>query len=292
MTSVDLVVVQGDTSSALGGALAGFTAGVPVAHVEAGLRTHDPLQPWPEEEYRVAIDEAAELLFAPTETAAHNLRSEQVPGEIHVTGNTSIDAVLAAEAQLQPRRGRSDEKLRILVTCHRRESWGDGLVSIAAAIMELSADATVEFILHPNPHVSAEMRRLIGGVDSISLIEPCSHRDLLQRMRDADLVLSDSGGIQEEAPALGVPLLVLREKTERPEGIDAGSAQLVGSSTAAIVSAARRLLGSDAELSSMRCRRFPYGDGRAAPRIAQIVSDWLERNGRRGTGTLPMRSVR
>lgn len=273
---VDLLVVQGDTSSALGGALAGFTAGVPVAHVEAGLRTHDPLQPWPEEEYRVAIDAGADLLFAPTETSAANLRAEEVPGAIHVTGNTSIDAVVKAEAQLGPRSGKTGGKRRVLVTCHRRESWGAGLQSIAAALVDLAADAAVELVLHPNPHVSDEMRRLLGGVDGVSLLDPCGHRELLRRIRDADLVLSDSGGIQEEAPALGVPLLVLREKTERPEGIEAGSARLVGTSTETIVSEARRLLNGGRELAAMRQRRFPYGDGEAAPRIAQIIRQWLD----------------
>lgn len=273
---VDLLVVQGDTSSALGGALAGFTAGVPVGHVEAGLRTHDPLQPWPEEEYRVAIDAGADLLFAPTETSAANLRAEEVPGAIHVTGNTSIDAVVKAEAQLGPRSGKTGGKRRVLVTCHRRESWGAGLQSIAAALVDLAADAAVELVLHPNPHVSDEMRRLLGGVDGVSLLDPCGHRELLRRIRDADLVLSDSGGIQEEAPALGVPLLVLREKTERPEGIEAGSARLVGTSTETIVSEARRLLNGGRELAAMRQRRFPYGDGEAAPRIAQIIRQWLD----------------
>lgn len=273
---VDLLVVQGDTSSALGGALAGFTAGVPVAHVEAGLRTHDPLQPWPEEEYRVAIDAGADLLFAPTETSAANLRAEEVPGAIHVTGNTSIDAVVKAEAQLGPRSGKTGGKRRVLVTCHRRESWGAGLQSIAAALVDLAADAAVELVLHPNPHVSDEMRRLLGGVDGVSLLDPCGHRELLRRIRDADLVLSDSGGIQEEAPALGVPLLVLREKTERPEGIEAGSARLVGTSTETIVSEARRLLNGGRELAAMRQRRFPYGDGEAAPRIAQIIRQWFD----------------
>jgi len=273
----DLLVVQGDTSSALGGALAGFTSGVPVAHVEAGLRTHDPRLPWPEEEYRAAIDAAAELLFAPTDIAAANLRAEQVPGTIHVTGNTSIDALLAAEADLAPAAPRADGRPRILVTCHRRESWGEGLESIAAALRELSSLAAIDFVLHPNPHVSAEMRRLLGQCPGVSLMDPCSHRALLQRMRDSDLVLSDSGGVQEEAPALGVPLLVLRDKTERPEGIAAGNARLVGTSTARIVTQARALLADPQALAAMRRRSFPYGDGHAAERIAALVADWLER---------------
>lgn len=225
----DLLIVQGDTSSALGGALAGFAAGVPVAHVEAGLRTHDPQQPWPEEEYRTAIDAQADLLFAPTERAAANLRDEQVPGKIFVTGNTGIDSVVEAASQLPAAKLRDSAAARILVTCHRRESWGEGLDSIANAVRELAGSGLlVDFVLHPNPRVSSRMRSLLDEIAGVALVAPCSYSELLRRMREADLVLSDSGGIQEEAPVLGVPLLVLREKTERPEGIDAGVARLVG----------------------------------------------------------------
>lgn len=273
----DLLLVQGDTSSALGAALAGFTAGVAVGHVEAGLRSHDPLLPWPEEEYRTAIDADADLLFAPTDMSAANLVAERVPGEIHVTGNTSIDAVLALEAELPPVPERTGGPPLLLVTCHRRESWGEGLESIAAAIAELANDVRVRFILHPNPHVAAQMRTLLDSIGNLVLLEPCSHRRLLQLMRGSDLVLSDSGGIQEEAPALGVPLLVLREKTERPEGIASGCARLVGTSTERIVTEARALLGDRAALDAMRRPSFPYGDGHAAPRIAAMIEKWLER---------------
>jgi UDP-N-acetylglucosamine 2-epimerase (non-hydrolysing) len=275
----DLLVVQGDTSSALGGALAAFTAGVPVAHVEAGLRTHDPLLPWPEEEYRTAIDADADLLFAPTRLAASNLEDERVPGEIHVTGNTGIDALVAIESELPPSEANGQAPPRLLVTCHRRESWGDGLESIAAALIELARDdgAEIGLVLHPNPNVAAAMRALLGNANGISLIEPCSHRELVQLMREAELILSDSGGIQEEAPALGVPLLVLREKTERPEGIAAGTARLAGTGTDRIVGEARALLGDGEALARMARPSFPYGDGRAGPRIAAIVETWLEK---------------
>lgn len=275
----DLLVVQGDTSSALGAALAGFTAGVKVAHVEAGLRTHDPRLPWPEEEYRTAIDARADLLFAPTAIAEANLRAERVPGEIHVTGNTSIDAVLALEATLPKPAARRSGLPRLLVTAHRRESWGEGLASIAAALRALADNATIDIILHPNAHVAATMRGLIEGVGNIRLLEPCGHRELIRHMREADLVLSDSGGIQEEAPALGVPLLVLREKTERPEGLACGSASLVGTSAERILTEARRLLGDPAALVAMSRRAFPYGDGKSGPRIAAIVEQWLQRRG-------------
>jgi UDP-N-acetylglucosamine 2-epimerase (non-hydrolysing) len=274
--SPGLVVVQGDTSSALGAALAGFTAGVPVAHVEAGLRTYDAQLPWPEEEYRTAIDARADLLFAPTEVAADNLRGEQVPGEIHVTGNTSIDAILALEAQLPTAPLRNGKRPKLLVTAHRRESWGEGLRSIADALHQLASDADIDFVLHPNRHVAAAMRGLLCEAAHIRLIEPCGHREIVERMRNADLILSDSGGIQEEAPALGVPLLVLREKTERPEGLASGSACLVGTSTDRIVTEAHRLLHDPAKLAQMRKRSFPYGDGKSGRRIAKIIEDWLK----------------
>jgi len=272
-----LLVVQGDTSSALGAALAGFTAGVSVAHVEAGLRTGDPALPWPEEEYRTAIDAGADLLLAPTETAAANLRTEQVQGAIHVTGNTGIDALLDAERRLPPPMPRIDGLRITLVTCHRRESWGEGLASIAAALIDLGTipDVRIDFVLHPNPHVRQRMAELLQGQPHIALVEPCSHPRLIARMRAADLILSDSGGIQEEAPALGVPLLVLREKTERPEGIACGNALLVGTSAEAIATAARRILADPAKHARMARRAFPYGDGRAAPRIAAVIEDWL-----------------
>lgn len=276
----DLIVVQGDTSSALGGALAAFTAGVPVAHVEAGLRTHDLMLPWPEEEYRTAIDADAELLFAPTDLAAANLRAEQVPGEIHITGNTSIDAVLEAEASLSPPKFRNRAASRVLVTCHRRESWGDGLAAIAAAVIEIARRVEVDFVLHPNNYVASNMRHLLGAVPGVTLVGPCRHRELIERMREATLVLSDSGGIQEEAPALGVPLLVLREKTERPEGIAAGSAMLVGTDLPRIVAETRRLLDDPVARASMSRRIFPYGEGRAGERIAAIIAEWLHQRSR------------
>jgi UDP-N-acetylglucosamine 2-epimerase (non-hydrolysing) len=278
-SSPDLLVVQGDTSSALGGALAAFTAGVPVAHVEAGLRTHDPLRPWPEEEYRTAIDAGAALLFAPTETSAANLCAEQVPGEMHVTGNTAIDALLAIEATLPPPAPHDGGIPRVLVTCHRRESWGEGLQTIGTALMQIASEgaARIDFVLHPNRHVAGEMRGLLEGCSGISLLEPCDHAELVRRVRDADLVLSDSGGIQEEAPALGTPLLVLRDKTERPEAIESGNALLIGTSAEAIVAETRRLLADPVALGSMAQRALPFGDGRAAPRIAAIIENWLER---------------
>jgi UDP-N-acetylglucosamine 2-epimerase (non-hydrolysing) len=276
----DLLVVQGDTSSALGAALAGFLAGAPVAHVEAGLRTHDPLLPWPEEEYRTAIDAGADLLFAPTEGAAANLRLEGVRGEIHVTGNTGIDALRIARSQLPPTPSTVLESpTRILVTCHRRESWGEGLRSIAAALIRIArdGDALIDVVLHPNPHVAATIRQSLDSIRGISLIPPCRQRELIRRMEEAELVLSDSGGIQEEAPALGSPLLILREKTERPECIASGNARLVGTSTERIVAEVQRLLKNPYERLAMARPAYPFGDGQAGDRIASIIGRWLER---------------
>jgi len=273
----DLLVVQGDTSSALGAALAGFAAQVPVAHVEAGLRTHDCLQPWPEEEYRTAIDAGADLLFAPTQLSAANLRAEKVYGEIHVTGNSGIDALFDLVPRLPPPSTRENGSLRLLVTCHRRESWTDGLPSIASALAELAGQGMeIDFVLHPNPFVAERMTILLAGVRGIRLLDPCGHEDLLKRMRDADVVLSDSGGIQEEAPALGVPLLVLRAKTERPEGIAAGSSRLVGTDSGRIVAEVRRLIDDPAARAAMSRPALPFGDGRAGPHIASIIMSWLQ----------------
>ena len=274
----DLLVVQGDTSSALGGALAAVQAGVPIAHVEAGLRSFDPAMPWPEEDNRVAIDAFADLLFAPTETSAANLRRESVGGAIHVTGNSGVDALLATMAALPaPRpRGRNEAPL-ILVTCHRRENWGVGLTSVALALIEIvrSTRARIDCILHPNPAARKSMHLLLGGEPGIRLVEPYSHRAMIGAMRDADLILSDSGGVQEEAPALGVPLLVLREKTERPEGVASGNMALVGTDTARIVGEVTRLLTDREALAAMARPALPFGDGRAGPRIAAHMLDWL-----------------
>ncbi|MBA3511975.1 UDP-N-acetylglucosamine 2-epimerase (non-hydrolyzing) [Sphingomonas sp.] len=273
----DLLVVQGDTSSALGGALAGFTAAVPVAHVEAGLRSHDSAMPWPEEEYRTAIDAHSDLLFAPTALAAANLREEGVAGAIFVTGNTGIDAVLKTRAELPPPSLCDRALPRLLVTCHRRENWGERLASVALALRQLAQEGTssVEVVLHPNPHVSGTIERLLGGCFAITLVPPCSQRRLVAMMRDCDLMLSDSGGVQEEASALGVPLLVLREKTERPEAIWSGNMRLVGTDTAQILAEVRDLLGDPVALAAMANPSLPYGDGRAGYRIAALIEHWL-----------------
>ena len=272
----DLLIVQGDTSSALGGALAAFAAAVPVAHVEAGLRSFDPAMPWHEEEFRTAIDARAALLFAPTEISAGNLEAEGVPGQIFVTGNTGIDALLAVQGATPPS-FRERTRLKLLVTCHRRESWGAGLRSIAAALGELAGphNLAIDVVLHTNPAVAAMMRELLAGHSAIRLLEPLSHAGMVAAMRDCDILLSDSGGMQEEAPALGLPMLVLREKTERPEGVASGNMLLVGTGRQRIVEAVVRLL-DPAVRAAMSHRAFPFGDGRSAARIAGHIAAFLE----------------
>jgi UDP-N-acetylglucosamine 2-epimerase (non-hydrolysing) len=281
-----LLLVQGDTSSALGGALAGFLTGTPVGHVEAGLRTFDPAMPWPEEDNRVAIDASADLLFAPTELSAANLRAEGVAGTIHVTGNTAIDALAALvgpSPQAAARRGQGEHKL--LVTCHRRENWGAAFLPIALALQELAEAGRrqIDVVLHPNPAQADTMRRLLANRPAIRLLAPMEHWEIIDAMKAATLVLSDSGGIQEEAPSLGVPLLVLREKTERPEGIATGNMLLVGTATDRIVTEANRLLSDPAALAAMSRPALPYGDGHAAARIAALIADWIAARDRRET---------
>lgn len=274
-SGAELIMVQGDTSSALGGALAGVAAGIPVAHVEAGLRTFDPAMPWPEELFRVAIDARAALLFAPTSTSAANLRREGVAGRIHVSGNTAIDALFARLSRLAPAVPPPGPP-RVLVTCHRRENWGAAQHRIAAALAALArrGDVIVEVVLHPNPRVATLLRDLLADEPRIRLLPPLGHDSMLVAMRGARLILSDSGGIQEEAPALGVPLLVLRDKTERPEAIATGNMLLVGTDTARILGAASRLLSDPAAHAAMATPALPYGDGRSGERIAALIEEW------------------
>lgn len=275
----ELVLVQGDTSSALGGALAARELGIAIGHVEAGLRTYDPNEPWPEEENRVTIDRIADLLFAPTSGNAANLRRDRAPGRIHVTGNSGIDALaqLIGGVPAKPKRRWPWRPFTLLVTCHRRENWGAGLDGLAEAIAALCRQRiTANVLLPPNPTVTERMTRLLGGRPGVRLVPPLSHRATLEAMREADLLLSDSGGMQEEAPALGVPLLVLRDKTERPEGLAHGTMKLVGTDPARIVAAVEELRANRAALAEMKRACLPFGDGRAAPRIARHCLEFLE----------------
>jgi UDP-N-acetylglucosamine 2-epimerase (non-hydrolysing) len=279
----DLLVVQGDTSSALGGALAAKEAGVALGHVEAGLRTRDPNLPWPEEANRVAIDRLSDLLFAPTSANAANLRREGVSGEIHVTGNSGIDALARLVGPLPARPARRwwpRRHFQLLATCHRRENWGSGLDRLAGALVQLAQRGfRSDILLPPNASVTERMTGLLGGRPGMRLILPLSHAATIEAMRRADLVLSDSGGMQEEAPALGVPLLVLRDKTERPEGLAAGSMQLVGTNPDRIVSQVERLRRDRALFAQMKRPALPFGDGHSAPRIAAHCLAFLEDEG-------------
>lgn len=274
-----LLVVQGDTSSALGGTMAGYAAGVPVAHVEAGLRSFDPAMPWPEEQNRVTIDRMATLLFAPTATSAANLRAAGVSGTISVTGNTGIDALFAVLDRLgtAPPRPAGD-CLRLLVTCHRRENWGRPMRSVAAALNHLARHTAVEIrvVLHTNPAVAGAMSRALKENPAVALLAPLDHAQMIAEIRGADIVLSDSGGLQEEAPALGVPLLVLRDKTERPEGIASGNMILAGTDRDRIIAAVLRLTDPE-NRAAMSRPSLPYGDGKSGPRIAAAMIKWIDR---------------
>lgn len=277
-TRPDWLLVHGDTTTAMAAAMAGFYAGLPIAHIEAGLRSHDLGRPFPEEMNRVVVDRMASLLFAPTEGARRNLLRENVPpGQIVVTGNTAVDAVLAmrgrilADPALAARLAAALPKLApgrrvILVTLHRRENFGAPFAAICQALLQLAARGDVEVVypLDLNPAVREPALCLLGGVPHIHLLPPLGYAAFTHLLMRAAVVLTDSGGIQEEAPSLGKPVLVLREVTERPEAVKAGTAQLVGTDTAQILAATNRLLDHPAP---QRERANPYGDGQAAARI-------------------------
>uniref|UniRef100_A0A7C4CA58 UDP-N-acetylglucosamine 2-epimerase (non-hydrolyzing) n=1 Tax=candidate division WOR-3 bacterium TaxID=2052148 RepID=A0A7C4CA58_UNCW3 len=277
----DVVVVQGDTTSALISAQTAFYLQVPVAHVEAGLRTRDPFVPFPEEMNRRLIGALAVLHFAPTDRARANLIREGVPARrIHVTGNTAIDALLAVlkKGESQPaavlNRVRPGQRV-ILVTGHRRESFGPGFRRVCRALVTIvrrNPDVDIVYPVHLNPGVRVPVRKALGGVSRIHLVEPLEYRPFVELMRNAYLILTDSGGIQEEAPTLGKPVLVLRDKTERQEGIRAGTAKLVGTGVARIVRETELLLRSPSAYRRMAVAANPYGDGRAAARIRRIMA--------------------
>jgi UDP-N-acetylglucosamine 2-epimerase (non-hydrolysing) len=276
----DVVLVQGDTTTTFATAFASFLERTPVGHVEAGLRTGNLEQPFPEELNRVLTTRAACLHFAPTEGARTALLAEGVPdADVRVTGNTVIDALLqtvsADYAFRDPvLRGLDARRRVVLVTTHRRESFGAPLGSICAALATLARrrwDCDFVIPVHPNPRVRAALVPALEGRANVHLLEPLGYREFVQLMARAHLILTDSGGIQEEAPALGVPVLVLRETTERPEAVAAGAARLVGTDETAIVRHALELLGDRAAHARMAGARNPYGDGRAAERIAEAL---------------------
>ena len=269
----DWVIVQGDTTTTLCGALAAFYRRIPSAHVEAGLRTGDVSQPFPEEMNRVLVSRLASLHFAPTESAAGNLRREGIDsGNIFVTGNTAIDAVLDVAARFPPG-GPPASKKAILVTAHRRESFGAGFDSICEALRQLASRPDVEIFypVHPNPNVRETVRKHLDGAANVHLIEPLGYIDFVAMMARSHVILTDSGGIQEEAPSLGKPVLVMREKTERPEAVEAGTSRLVGTSAARIVRETELLLDDPEEYERRARVHNPYGDGHASERIRDVL---------------------
>ncbi|MGB7409603.1 MAG: UDP-N-acetylglucosamine 2-epimerase (non-hydrolyzing) [Sphingopyxis granuli] len=281
----DRILVHGDTLTTMAATLAAYFRKIPVGHVEAGLRSGNIYHPWPEEVNRKVAGAVADLHFAPTETAAAALRAENVPAErIHVTGNTVIDALLATRARideepwlaagLDPLLARFAGRRIIAMTSHRRENFGDGMTAIAGAIAGIAArdDIAVIFPVHPNPHVRNIMEPILSSLSNVALIDPLDYPHFVRLLAASNLVLTDSGGVQEEAPSLGKPVLVMRETTERPEGIEAGTARLVGTDKNRIVSEVFRLLDDEDAYNTMARAHNPFGDGRAAERIAQIVA--------------------
>ena len=268
----DWLLVQGDTTTALCAAVAAFHRRVRVGHVEAGLRTGDLQQPFPEEMNRRVVDLVADAYFVPTERAASALRAEHVvESRIHRTGNTVVDALL----QIAEMQGELAEEPLVLVTAHRRESFGAPLDSIVSAVGRLArAFPGFRFVhvAHPNPNVRAALAGY-RGLGNVELVEPLDYRELVSLMRRSRLILTDSGGIQEEAPTFGKPVLVLRRKTERPEGIEAGLARLVGTDEERIVEEAERVLQGRSDLARGSRISNPYGDGRASDRIAAALDD-------------------
>lgn len=276
-----MTLVQGDTTSTFCGALASFYRQVPVGHVEAGLRTWDMQQPFPEEMNRVLATRLTALHFAPTQGAATNLLHEGVPADrVEVTGNTGIDAVLSVARELESGAlqvadwpWRKPDRKMILVTAHRRESFGEGFVNICQALRSLADrdDVQVVYPVHPNPNVRQPVNQYLEGHPNIVLIEPQDYLAFVDLMRRSYLLLTDSGGVQEEGPSLGKPILVMREKTERPEAVEAGTVRLVGTDVRKIVGEAIELLENRAEYQRRSQIHNPYGDGRACERIADAI---------------------
>ncbi len=268
-------LVQGDTTTALAAAVASFYAGVPVGHVEAGLRTGRMDAPFPEEFNRRALAVATSLHFAPTEQAAANLRAEGFREDILVVGNTVVDAVRLIVGDPGTRTG-GDGRPTILVTFHRRESFGEPARRVLGAIRTLAeergSELRIVYPVHPNPAISGPAREILGNVPGVELREPMDYPTLLRTFAGARFALSDSGGIQEEAPSVGTPVLVLRDTTERPEVVEAGWARIVGTDPVRILHEARRLLDDDAALAAMESGPNPFGDGRAAGRIAAALA--------------------
>ena len=280
------ILVHGDTLTTMMATLSAYYRKIPVGHVEAGLRSGDIYSPWPEEVNRKVTGAIADMHFAPTDAAAVALVAENVPERaIHVTGNTVIDALLATRARidadpllaagLDPLAARFAGKRIVAVTSHRRENFGEGMASIARAIRRIAdrPDTAVIFPVHPNPQVRPVMEAMLGAHRNVALIEPLDYPHFVRLMAMSELVLTDSGGVQEEAPSLGKPVLVMRDTTERPEGVAAGTARLVGTDEEGIVCGIFTLLDDKAAYSAMARAHNPYGDGTASHKIARIIAD-------------------
>jgi UDP-N-acetylglucosamine 2-epimerase (non-hydrolysing) len=281
----DCVLVHGDTSTTFAAALAAFYKKIPVAHVEAGLRTGNIYSPWPEEMNRLLTDNITDIYFAPTSSSRDNLlREAKDPARIHVTGNTAIDALFLAIDRLRDDKilaremvGKfsflNPDKRLLLVTGHRRESFGDGFERICKALVVLAErdDVQVVYPVHLNPNVQEPVRRIMGDLYNVHLIAPQDYLPFVYLMSRAHLIITDSGGVQEEAPSLGKPVLVMRETTERPEAVSAGTVKLVGTDSGLIVSEATRLLDDEAVYRAMSRVINPYGDGKASERIVQVL---------------------
>jgi len=273
--SPDLVLVQGDTTTAMVGALAAFYQKIPVGHVEAGLRTENRYNPFPEEINRHLISVLATYHFAPTQTAVDALLKEGVPQEnIFLTGNTVIDALfMILKEELDLDFQVNSDKL-ILVTAHRRENFGSPLENICVALREIvrrNPGVKIVYPVHLNPNIQEPVYRILSNEERINLIPPLEYKKFVHLMNRSYLILTDSGGIQEEAPALGKPVLVLRHKTERPEAVEAGVAKIVGTDTETIVAESERLLNDECEYAKMSQAMSPYGDGHAAERIINVI---------------------
>jgi UDP-N-acetylglucosamine 2-epimerase (non-hydrolysing) len=284
------VIVQGDTATAMTGALAAYYRKIPVGHVEAGLRSGNIYHPWPEEVNRKIIGQIADMHFAPTDVSAAALLAENIPSEqVHVTGNTVIDALLWVRKRIfaKPSLANALDDLQVIfegrriigVTSHRRENFGDGMENIAEAIRQIAArpDVAVIFPVHLNPNVRAIMNKRLGNLSNVALIEPLDYPNFVRLLSIAEIMLTDSGGVQEEAPALGKPVLVMRETTERPEGVTAGTAKLVGTQTKTIVTEMFNLLDDKAAYEKMARAHNPFGDGKSALRIVELLGNEIGR---------------
>ena len=284
----DIVLVQGDTTTTFAAGLSAYYSKIPVGHVEAGLRTYDRYQPYPEEINRQLTSVIASYNFAPTEQAKVNLIHEGIPeGSITVTGNTGIDALFMTLKNPNPFRHHpvlkaiNVNKRTIIVTAHRRENWGVPIDNICMAILKIidKSDVNIVFSVHLNPIVRKTVHRILGQNDRVILVDPLDYANFVELMNKCYLILTDSGGIQEEAPSLGKPVLVLRNLTERPEAVEAGTAKVVGTDPGNIADETLKLLNNKAAYDKMARIKNPYGDGKAAPRIVKVIKDKLSKKG-------------